>query len=188
MDDAVQRRQKRCHDPHAQREDPPPNPTRELRPRHRADKEPAGSSSRKEPRKAPYILQSGPTPPPSRASPTRRGIAHDICPRTPPRLQVEFTPEQRNYKHIPRLRRPRVVPSFEVTLSRNYYKQDVALREARKEEVYKYEKSEGLERRFWCKLHEDFYSSVVMRKSRAPIVPCKYVDWKYYEKYEGSIL
>ena len=50
-------------------------------------------------------------------------------------------------------------------MGRNYYKQDVALREARKEEVYEYEKSKGLERRFWCKLHEDFYSSVVMRKS-----------------------
>ena len=58
----------------------------------------------------------------------------------------------------------------------------MALREARKEEVYKYEKCEGLERHFWCKLHEDFYSSVVMRKSRAPIVPCKYVDWTYYER------
>jgi hypothetical protein len=66
-------------------------------------------------------------------------------------------------------------------MERNYYKKDVALREAHKEKVYKYDKSEGLERRFWCKLHEDFYSSVVMRKSHAPIVPCKYVDWKYYE-------
>jgi hypothetical protein len=36
--------------------------------------------------------------------------------------------------------------------------------------VYKYDKCEGLERCFLCKLHEDFYSSVVMRKSRAPIV------------------
>jgi hypothetical protein len=73
------------------------------------------------------------------------------------------------------------VPGFTVEMERNYYKQDVALREARKEKVYRYDKSEGLERRFWCKLHEDFYSSVVMRKSRAPIVHCKYVDWKYYE-------
>ena len=57
MDDAVQRRQKRRHDPRTQREVPPPNPSRELRPRHRASKESAGSSSRKEPRKAPYIMQ-----------------------------------------------------------------------------------------------------------------------------------
>ena len=171
MDDAMQRRQKRRHDPRTQREVPPPNPSMELRPHHCAGKESAGSSSRKEPRKAPYILRSQPTPPPSRASPTRRGIAHDICPRTPPRLQVEYSHEQHNYPHIPRLKRPGVVPGFEVTLCRNYYKQDVALREARKEEVYKYEKSEGLERRFWCKLQEDFYSSVVMRKSHPPIVP-----------------
>jgi len=66
-------------------------------------------------------------------------------------------------------------------MARNYYKQDVVLREARKEDVYKYEKCEGLERHFWCKLHADIYSSVVMRKSSAPIVPCKYVDWNYYE-------
>ena len=76
--------------------------------------------------------------------------------------------------------RPQVVHGFAVKLERNYYKQDVVLREARKEEVYKYEKSEGLERCFWCQLHQDFYSSVAMRKSHAPIVPCKYVDWKYY--------
>jgi len=77
--------------------------------------------------------------------------------------------------------RPQIVHGFAIELERSYYKQDVALRDARKEEVYKYEKSEGLERRFWCQLHQDFYSSVAMCKSRAPIVPFKYVDWKYYE-------
>ena len=66
-------------------------------------------------------------------------------------------------------------------MTRDYYKQDVALREARKEPVYKFEKCESLERRFWCKLHSDFYATVCMRKTDAPIVPCKYVDWKYYE-------
>ena len=175
LEDAEQRRQKRRHDPRAPREDPP-NPPRELRPRHRAGKEPAGSSSRKEPRKAPYILQSRPTAPPSRPTPTSKGIAHDICPKTPPRLQVEYSSEQRNYPSIPRLHRPGIVPGFTIEMERKYYKQDVALREARKEEVCKYDKSEGLEKRFWCKLNEDFYSSVVMRKSHAPIVPCKYVD------------
>jgi hypothetical protein len=58
----------------------------------------------------------------------------------------------------------------------------VALTNACKEDVYKYEKAENLERRFWCQLHQDFYSSVVMRKGKAPIVPCKYVDWAYLEK------
>ena len=66
-------------------------------------------------------------------------------------------------------------------MTRDYYKQDVALREARKEPVYKFEKCESLERRFWCKHHSDFYATVCMRKPDAPIVPCKYVDWKYYE-------
>jgi len=94
---------------------------------------------------------------------------------------VEFTLEQRSYPGCPKLARPQFVRGFVVEMARNYYKQDVALREARKEEVYKYEKCEGLERSFWCKLHSDFYSSVVMRMSSAPIVPCKYVDWKYYE-------
>ena len=180
---AGQRRQKRRHDPRSQDDVPPPNPPqRELRPRHRPGKEPTGSSSQaKMPRKAPYIMQGGPAPPLSRANPTKQGIAHDIYPRTPPRLQVEFTPEQRSYPGCPRLTRPQLVHGFTVEMARNYYKQDVALREARNKDVYKYEKCEGLERRFWCKLHEDFYASVVMRKSSAPIVPCKYVDWKYYE-------
>ena len=106
MDDAVQRRQKRRHDPRNQREVPPPNPSRELRPRQCAGKEPAGSSPRKEPRKAPYIMQGQPMHPPSRANPTRRGIAHDICPSTPPRLQVEYSSEQCTYPHIPWSRDP----------------------------------------------------------------------------------
>ena len=148
LEDAVQRRQKRRHDPHTQREDAPRNPPRELRPRHRAGKEPAGSSSGKEPRKAPYIMQSRPAAPPSRPTPTSKGIAHDICPKTPPRLQVEYSSEQRNYTSIPRIHRPGIVPGFTVEMERNYYNQDVALREARKEKVYRYDKSEGLERAF----------------------------------------
>jgi len=135
LEDAEQRRQKRRHDPRAPREDPP-NPPRELRPRHRAGKEPAGSSSRKEPRKAPYILQSRPTAPPSRPTPTSKGIARDICPKTPPRLRVEYSSEQRNYPSVPRLHRPGIIPSFTVEMERNYYKQDVALSEARTEKVY----------------------------------------------------
>ena len=121
LEDAEQRRQKRRHDPHTQREDAPRNPPRELRPRHRAGKEPAGSSS-KEPRKAPYILQSRAAAPPSRPTPTSKGIAHDICPKTPPRLVVEYPPGQRTYPNIPRLHRPGIVPGFTVEMERNYYK------------------------------------------------------------------
>ena len=143
---AGQRRQKRRHDPRSQDDVPPPNPPqRELRPRRRLGKEPAGSSSHaKGPMQAPYIMQGGPAPPPSRANPTKQGIAHDICPRTPPHLQVEFTPEQRSYPGCPRLTRPQFVHGFAVEMARNYYKQDVALREARKEDVYKYRKVRGL--------------------------------------------
>jgi hypothetical protein len=74
------------------------------------------------------------------------------------------------------------LPEFAVVMGRNYFKQTVALTNARKEDVYKYEKAENMERRFRCQLHQDFYSSVVMRKGKAPIVPCKYVDWAYFEK------
>ena len=149
-DEAGQRRQKCHHDRRSRDDVPPPNPPqRELRPRHRPGKEPAGSSSQaKEPRKASYIMQGEPAPPPSRANPTKQGIAHDICPRTPPRLQVEYAPEQRSYPGYPRLARPQLVHGFAIEMARNYYKQDVALREARKKDVYKYEKCEGLERCF----------------------------------------
>ena len=119
LEDAEQQRQKRRHDPHTQREDAPRNPPRELRPRHRAGKEPAGSSS-KEPRKAPYILQSRAAAPPSRPTPTSKGIAHDICPKTPPRLVVEYSPGQHTYPNILRLHRPGIVPGFTVEMERNY--------------------------------------------------------------------
>jgi hypothetical protein len=54
-------------------------------------------------------------------------------------------------------------------MGRDYFKQAVAVTNARTEDVYKYEKVENLERRFWCHLHQDFYSSVVLRKGKAPI-------------------
>ena len=150
-----ERRVKQRHDPSTQREDDesPPSPLRrELRPRRRLGKETAGSSSQappaREPRRAPYILQSRPNPPPARANPQRRGIAHDICPRTPPRLQVEYAPDQRMYERYPRLARPQHVEGYAIEMPRNYSGQEVALRDARQEEVYRYEKNEGLERRF----------------------------------------
>jgi hypothetical protein len=74
------------------------------------------------------------------------------------------------------------VPGFAIEMGRNYFKQTVALTNACKEDVYKYEKYEGLERRFWCQLHQDFYSSMVLHKGKSPIVPCKYIDWAYFEK------
>jgi hypothetical protein len=90
--------------------------------------------------------------------------------------------DQRQYPRCPKLTRPQILPGFAVEMGRNYFKQTVALTNARKENVYKYKKEENLERRFWCQLHQDFYSSVVLHKGKAPIIPCKYVDWVYFEK------
>jgi hypothetical protein len=128
------------------------------------------------------MMPSMAVPPPSRANPTSKGIAWEICPRTPPRLQIEFQEDQHQYPKCPKLTRPQILPGFAVEMGRNYFKQTVALTNARKEDMYKYEKAENLERRFWCQLHQDFYSSVVLRKDKAPIIPCKYVDWTYFEK------
>jgi hypothetical protein len=121
-------------------------------------------------------------PPPSRANPTRKRIAWEIYPRTPPRLQIEFQEDQCQYPRCSKLTHPQIVPGFAVEIGRNYFKQTMALTNARKEDVYKFEKAKNLERRFWCQLHQDFYSSVVLRKGKAPIIPCKYIDWAYFEK------
>jgi hypothetical protein len=99
-----QRRQKHRHDPQIQEEEvsPPSPPPSELCPRHRPGKEPAGSSSQaRPPRQAPYMMPSMAVPPPSRANPSRRGIAWKICPRTPPRLQVKYPQDQRQYPRCP---------------------------------------------------------------------------------------
>jgi hypothetical protein len=128
------------------------------------------------------MMPSMAVPPPSLVNPTRMGIAWEICPRTHPHLQIEFQEYQHQYPRCPKFTRPQILPGFAVEMGRNYFKQTVALTNARKEDVYKYEKAENMERRFWCQLHQDFYFSVVMRKGKAPIVPCKYVDWAYFEK------
>jgi hypothetical protein len=93
--------------------------------------------------------------PPSLANPTRKGIAWEIFPRTPPHLQIEFQEDQRQNPRCPKLTRAQILPGFAVEMGRNYFKQTVALTNARKEDVYKYEKVENLERRFWCQLHQD---------------------------------
>jgi hypothetical protein len=96
------------------------------------------------------MMPSMAVPPPSRANPIRKGIAWEICTRTPPRLQIEFQEDQRQYPRFPKLTCPQILPWFVVEMGRNYFKQTMALTNARKEDVYKYEKAENLERRFWC--------------------------------------
>jgi hypothetical protein len=89
----------------------------------------------------------------ARANPSRRGIAADICPRTPPRLEVSFSADQTRYPFCPKLTRPQILSEFTVSLGTNYFKQAVALTSARTEDIYRYEKAENLERRVWCQLH-----------------------------------
>jgi hypothetical protein len=134
---------------HQVEEDSPLSPPpRELRPNRRPGKEPASSSQApsRAARQAPYMMPSMAVPPPSRANPPRRGIAWEICPRTPPRLQIEYQEDQHQYPRCPKLTRPQILPRFAVEMGRNYFKQTVALTNARKEDVYKYEKAENLER------------------------------------------
>jgi len=96
-------------------------------------------------------------------------------------LQVEFAPDQKRYNNFLRLAPPQHVEGFVVELPKNYSGQEVALRDTRQEDVYRLEKCEGLERCFWCQLHLDFYMTIVLKGSEASI-PCKYVDWPYFEK------
>jgi hypothetical protein len=87
-------------------------------------------------------------PPPSWENPSRQGIAWDICPRTPPHIQIDYQEDQRQYPRCPKLTRPQILSEFTVSMRRNYFKQTVALTNARKKDVYKYEKVENLKRRF----------------------------------------
>jgi hypothetical protein len=117
-----QRWQKHRHDPQIQEEEvsPPSPPPRELHPHHRPRKEPAGSSSQAHPpRQAPYMMPSMAVPPPSRANPSRWEIAWEICPRTPPRLQIEYPEDQHQYPRCPKLARPQILPEFTVSMGRN---------------------------------------------------------------------
>jgi hypothetical protein len=62
------------------------------------------------------MMPSMAVPPPSWANPTRKGIAWEICPRTPPRLQIEFQEDQRQYPRCPKLTHPQILPGFAVEM------------------------------------------------------------------------
>jgi hypothetical protein len=71
-------------------------------------------------------------------------------------------------------------------------KNSLAVREQREENVYLYLKGEGLEARFWCDFHRDFYQTIICNpklasKNMAPIVPMRYIDWKYYEELNNTV-
>jgi hypothetical protein len=74
-----------------------------------------------------------------------------------------------------KLRDPGSVLGFAEHMIRDYFKNSLAVREQREENVYLYLKGEGLEARFWCDFHRDFYQSVIRNpklaaKNMAPIV------------------
>jgi hypothetical protein len=91
-----------------------------------------------------------------------------------------------------KLRDPGSVLGFAEHMIRDYSRKSLAVREQREENVYLYLKGEGLEARFWCDFHRDFYQSVIRNpklasKNMAPIVPMKYIDWKYYEELNNTV-
>jgi hypothetical protein len=53
------------------------------------------------------------------------------------------------------------VLGFAEHMIRDYSKNALAVREQMEEDVYWYLKGEGLEARFWCDFHRDFYQTVI---------------------------
>jgi hypothetical protein len=101
---------------------------------------------------------------------------------------VEFDADQRNYPNHLSLRRPSVVKGFVVTALRDYSKQSNAVKNQTANDPYHYQKSEGLEYRFWCDFHRDVYVSVILKTKEPPIVPMKYIDLDYFERMNDMMV
>jgi hypothetical protein len=91
-----------------------------------------------------------------------------------------------------KLREPGSVLGFAEHMIRDYSKNAVAMREQREEDVYRYLKGEGLEARFWCDFHRDFYQTVIQNprltaKNVVPVMKMRYIDWKYYEELNNTV-
>jgi hypothetical protein len=109
---------------------------------------------------APYMHNSCPmvrTPLPK----IRARVASHICPSTPPHLFPTLPNNIHVVKNPFNLRDPRSVHGFAEDLARDSSKNALAVREQREENVYRYQKSEGLESWFWCNLNHDFYLTVI---------------------------
>jgi hypothetical protein len=124
---------------------------------------------------APYIQQS---------------CAH-ICPKTPPRRIPTLPPNVRVVNTPINLREPGSILGFAEHMYQDYSKNALAVREQREEDVYRYLKGEGLEARFWCDFHRDFYQTMIQNpklvvKNMVPIVNMRYIDWKYYEDLNNT--
>jgi hypothetical protein len=122
----------------------------------------------------------------------KQGVAAHICPKTPPRL-IPTLPTNVRVDDTPiKLREPGSVLGFAEHMIRDYSKNALAVREQREEDVYRYLKGEGLEARFWCDFHRDFYQTVIRNpklaaKNMVPIVNMRYIDWKYYEDLNNTV-
>jgi hypothetical protein len=88
-------------------------------------------------------------------------VASHICPSTPPHLFPTLPNNIHVVKNPFNLRDPRSVHGFAEDLARDSSKNALAVREQREENVYRYQKSEGLESWFWCNLNHDFYLTVI---------------------------
>jgi hypothetical protein len=115
-----------------------------------------------------------------------------ICPKTPPRLIPTLPPNVRVVDTPIKLREPGFVLGFAEHMIRDYSKSALAVREQREEDVYRYRKGEGLEARFWCDFHRDFYQTVIRNpklasKNMVLIVNMRYIDWKYYDDLNNTV-
>jgi hypothetical protein len=122
----------------------------------------------------------------------KQGVAAHICPKTPPRLIPTLPPNVQVVDTPIKLREPRSVLGFVEHMIRDYSKNAPAMREQREEDVYQYLKGQGLEARFWCDFHRDFYQTVIRNpklaaKNMVPIVKMRYIDWKYYEGLNNTV-
>jgi hypothetical protein len=108
---------------------------------------------------APYIQQSQAA---TRAPPKhKQGVAAHICPNTPPRLIPTLPPNVWVVNTPINLREPESVLGFTKHMCQDYSKNALAVREQRDDDFYHYLKGEGLEARFWCDFHRDFYQIVI---------------------------
>jgi hypothetical protein len=164
-------------------------------PHRRHGKRPAEEKTRYKPHpkkshQAPYVHQSRAA---TRIPPKhRQGVAAHICPKTPPRLIPTLPPNVRVVDAPIKFREPRSVLGFGEHMIRDYSKNALAAREQRAEDVYRYLKGEGLEARFWCDFHRDFYQAVIRNpklasKNMVPIMKMRYIDWKYYEDLNNTV-
>jgi hypothetical protein len=122
----------------------------------------------------------------------KQGVAVHICPKTPPRLIPTLPPNVWVVDTPIKLREPGSVLGFAEHIIRDYSKNALAVREQREEDVYQYLKGEGLEARFWCDFHRDFYQTFIrnpklVAKNMMPIVKMRYIDWKYYEDLNNTV-